>query len=64
MESGGFEDDFAPLQSSNGTVKEDDSFILNDEESPKKNSEGNFSLFNYEITSFSSKYSLKMLEMI
>ena len=45
MESGGFEDDFAPLQSSNGTVKEDDSFILNDEESPKKNSEGNFSLF-------------------
>ena len=41
MEPGGFEDDFAPLQSSNGTTKEDDSFILNDEESPKKNSEGN-----------------------
>ena len=44
MESGGFEDDFAPLQSSNGTAKEDDSFILNDEESPKKNSEG--TIFN------------------
>ena len=38
MESG-FEDDFAPMQSSNG-AKEDDSFILNEEESPKKNSEG------------------------
>ena len=38
MESG-FEDDFAPMQSSNGT-KEDDDLILNEEESPKKNSEG------------------------
>merc|ERR1712083_836920 len=45
MESG-FEDDFAPMQSSNGVVPEDSSFILGQdeaevpEESPKKNSEG------------------------
>merc|ERR1712141_168845 len=45
MESG-FEDDFAPMQSSNGVVAEDSSFILGQdeaevpEESPKKNSEG------------------------
>ena len=49
MESGGFEDDFAPLQSSNGTAKEDDSFILNDEESPKKNSEGTIFNFIFEL---------------
>jgi len=44
MESG-FEDDFAPMQSSNGVVAEDSSFILGQdepevpEESPKKDSE-------------------------
>ena len=41
MESG-FEDDFAPMQSSTGKTAtiDDDSLILGDEDSPKKTSEG------------------------
>ena len=41
MESG-FEDDFAPMQSSAGKTAtiDDDSLILGDEDSPKKTSEG------------------------
>ena len=41
MESG-FEDDFAPMQSSAGKAAtiDDDSLILGDEDSPKKTSEG------------------------
>ena len=48
MESG-FEDDFAPMQSSNGTA-DDPPLILGEEESPKKNSEGkNLDLNDLEI---------------
>ena len=45
MESG-FEDDFAPMQSSAGKTAtiDDDSLILGDEDSPKKTSEGKMKL--------------------